>query len=405
MNSRAMAAAILQRVRDHGAYSNVLLSSATRELSKQDQAFVYSLVTGALRRQRTIDAIITEIAGRPLDELEPEVRSVLQIAIAELLTDREDTAYATVNESVNAIRQLGKPRAAGLVNGILRRLTREGSPDLPGDKAREFSVPEWVLGKLTNDHGRQTARSLLEGLRAASPGVGVRVRPGIEPPNGAAAVPGIDGAFVMDSVPSRQEGIVISDGASTAVAQAVGARPGERVLDMAAAPGGKTSALWDAMGGSGQLVAADHHPRRLRSARDRLEAMGISVSWVLADGTATPFRSTTFDAVLVDAPCTGLGTLRRRPEIAMRLKAKNMDRIAEQQKQMLEEAWRIVRPGGRIVYSVCTLFAAETIDIVAPYPAEAPEALPGIEWGKGKLLAPHVTGTDGMFVSLLRRPG
>jgi len=400
-----MAAAILLRVTDHGAYSNVVLNTATKGLAREDRAFVYSLVNGALRQLRTVDAIITEVAGRKVEDLDEEARGVLEIAVGELLNATGDAVYATVNESVNAIKELGKPRASGFVNGVLRRLVRDGMPDLEGDKARELSVPEWVLGKLTSDHGRRQARVLLSGLRSAAPTIGIRARPGTQLPAGAEPVPGIPGAFALRVLPEDLAGVMISDPASTAVAAAVAAQPGERILDMAAAPGGKTSAVWDNAGGRIDLIAIDRHPRRLRSARHRLEELGIHPRWVIADGGNAPFREGNFDAVLLDAPCTGLGTLRRRPEIAMRLKPKGLDSLVSQQRAMLAEAWRLVRPGGRVVYSVCTLFAAETIDVVADYPASPPGGLPGEQWGSGILMAPHLTGTDGMFISVITRPG
>lgn len=405
LNTRAQSAAILKRIQEHGAYSNVLLAAATRDLDRMDRAFVYRLVTGALRRIRTIDAIIERAAGRSIAEMDVEVVCVLEVAVAELVDGDAGAVYATVNESVDAVRQLGLPRASGLVNGVLRRLAREGMPDLPADRARELSVPEWVLGTLTADHGRRRAGELLAGLRQAAPAIGIRVRPGGRVPEGAEAIGGISHTFTVRELPSSLDGLIVCDPASTAVARALAVRPGELVLDMAAAPGGKTSALWDESGGAAELIAMDAHRRRLSSARSRLAAMGIHPSWVLGDGEHAPFGGGAFDAILLDAPCTGLGTLRRRPEIAMRLTPKGLAKLAEQQAALLAEAWRTTRPGGRIVYSVCTLFAAETIDVVGRYPARLPDGLPGEPWGDGLLLAPHLTGTDGMFVSVIERPG
>lgn len=404
-NTRAQAARILLRVKDHGAYSNVILPAATRDLARPDRAFVYRLVTDALRQIRTADAVVEVAAGRSTGDLDAEVLCVLEIAVAELLAAEPDAVYATVNESVEAVKQLGNPRAAGLVNAVLRSVARDGVPAFPADKARELSVPEWVLGTLTADHGRQTARLLLAGLREGSPPIGIRVRPGCDAPVGAAPVPDVAGAYTLRELPESLDGLVVSDAASTAVVRALRPTNGERILDMAAAPGGKTSALWDDAGKGTTLVAMDAHTRRLRSARLRMAEMGVGAAWVLGSGIAAPFGDESFDAVLVDAPCTGLGTLRRRPEIAMRLAVKRMEALADRQREMLAEAWRITRPGGRIVYSVCTLFAAETVDVVAAYPAAPPPGLPGAVWGAGLLMAPHLTGTDGMFVSLIQRTG
>jgi 16S rRNA (cytosine967-C5)-methyltransferase len=197
--------------------------------------------------------------------------------------------------------------------------------------------------------------------------------------------------------------LAVTDPASTAVVLALSPQPGERILDLAAAPGGKTMHLVDLAGAGSAVVALDRHRRRLDSARRRLAAAGVSPLWVCGDGRTAPLQTGSFDAVLVDAPCTGLGTLRRRPEIAMRLEAGAPARLASVQRAMLAEAWRLTRPGGRIVYSVCTVFAEETTRIVDEYPAARPRGLPGRPWGRGLLLAPHVTGTDGMFISDISR--
>ena len=176
-----------------------------------------------------------------------------------------------------------------------------------------------------------------------------------------------------------------------------------RVLDVAAAPGGKTAALWDAMRGSGVLVAADVNAARLEMARRRLTRMAIAPHWVVADGTAPPFAPATFDVILLDAPCSGLGTLRRRPEIRHRLEPSDPGRLGGLQKALIEASLPLLVPGGRLVYAVCTVFAEETTDVVAEYDARPPTNLPGRVLGPGVLLAPHTTGTDGMFVSILSR--
>ncbi|MCP4304442.1 MAG: methyltransferase domain-containing protein [bacterium] len=401
MNTRAIAADILIRIRDEGAYSNVLLPQATKDLSGPDRAFVYSLVTGALRRLRLVDDVIEEVAGRKLADLDPEVSAVLEVAIAEMITDDRGNVYATVNESVEAIKHLDRARAARLVNGVLRGLDRNGLPELERNPARDVSVPDWIVQVLITDHGRDEALDLLDGLRNMPPTVSVRVRPGASIPEGSVPIAGIPDTYGLTGRPRAVPGVVFADGASSAVALAVAPRPGETVLDMAAAPGGKTMSLWDQSGGQATIVAMDRHGRRLRSAKRRLDKENVRPCWMTADASNAPFADAVFDAVLLDAPCTGLGTLRRRPEIAMRLEGKAPNRMAEKQRAMLAEAWRITRPGGRIVYSVCTVFAAETVDVVAGYPAAPPPGVPGRQWGSGLLMAPHSTGTDGMYIATI----
>jgi 16S rRNA (cytosine967-C5)-methyltransferase len=403
MNARATAARVLLRIRDEGAYSNVVLPHATATLREADRAFVYHLVYQSLRRLRHCDAIIEEASNRRLTALDPEVRAVLEIAVAEMLGNGTSAVYATVDESVNAIRQLGRPQAAGLVNAVLRSLAREGFPVPPPGLAKELSLPDWVVETISTDHGAAEAAVLLEGLRSDSGGVSLRIRPGFVAPPDVDPVPAIPGAYSSAGRPASSDGLVFADAASTAVGLAVAPAPGQVVLDMAAAPGGKTLHLWDQMGGAGVLVAMDVHQRRLRSARRRLRRLGAFPSWLVGDATHAPFATATFDRVLLDAPCTGLGTLRRRPEIAMRLAPGADRKMANRQATMLAEAWRMTKPGGKIIYSVCTLFAAETVEVVAPYETYPPSHLPGRKWGGGLLLAPHLTATDGMFVAVIPR--
>jgi 16S rRNA (cytosine967-C5)-methyltransferase len=406
LNTRAVAAGVLRRIVEEGAYSNVVLPHATADLEQRDRSFVFRLVTDALRHSRRTTAIVEDAAGRKMAALDPEVRSVLQIAVSEMLTDDKGDTYATVNESVEATRSLGVPRAAPFVNAVLRSIARRSGEDDPGlDWATRLSVPDWVLEKLSRDHGEAEARSLLAGLRGRAPGTPIRVRPSGVAPRGARPVEDIAGAFYLDGTSQVVAGgeLAVTDPASTAVVLALAPQPGERILDLAAAPGGKTMHLIDLAGAGSTVVALDRHRRRLDSARRRLAATGVKPLWVCGDGRAAPLQTGSFDAVLVDAPCTGLGTLRRRPEIAMRLEVGAPATLAAVQRAMLAEAWRLTRPGGRIVYSVCTVFAEETTRIVDDYPAARPGGLPGRPWGSGLLLAPHLTGTDGMFISAISR--
>lgn len=403
MNQRALAATALQRISRDGAYSNVVLPHITADLVPQERALVTRLVHGALRNVRRLDWMIEEMSGRKVDRLDAEVRAVLEVALAEIGSSPGGAIHATVNESVEAVKQLGRGRAAAFVNALLRRVAREGLPAVPDDPEFRYSVPRWVVDRLAEDHGAGEAARLLAGLRKEAPPTPLRCRAGAGAPEGARRVAGIEGAYYIAGAVRPQPGLVFTDAASTAVGLAVGPEPGMRVLDMAAAPGGKTMHLVDQTRGSAYVVAMDVHDRRLRSAKRRLAKEGVEARWVTGDARTAPFRSGVFDAVLVDAPCTGLGTLRRRPEIAMRLDERAPERLGEIQRGILAEAWRVTRPGGRIVYSVCTVFAGETTEVVADYPGAAPRNLPGRPWGRGLLLAPHLTETDGMFISVITR--
>jgi 16S rRNA (cytosine967-C5)-methyltransferase len=249
---------------------------------------------------------------------------------------------------------------------------------------------------------RRDARSFMEASNDPAE-TGIRSRDGNE--RGRAT--GIAGARYMAhddtiAVLSRKGLIDIIDPASVAAANALGVERGDVIADLAAAPGGKTRILADAAGPSGLVVACDMHHRRLTTARKRSADLA-QIRWVLADAGNPPLRSRTFDKVLLDAPCTGLGTLRRRPEIRHRLAPDAPQAYGVLQRDLLAKALDLVRPGGRLVYSVCTVFPEETTEVVAGLGGRVPEDLTGIAFGDGVLLAPHLTGTDGMFISVFDR--
>jgi 16S rRNA (cytosine967-C5)-methyltransferase len=296
------------------------------------------------------------------------------------------------------------PRPArGLVNAVLRRVAAATTPVRWPDDATRLSVPDWVLDELTTSLGGEVARVALATMNEPA------------------------------TVSERDDGYV-QDPASQQVAAAVGAGPGERVLDLCAAPGGKATALATA---GATVVAADVRHRRTallaRNARrvapgdDGSASAGPAtegpagpapggggrVVAVTADGTRPPWRDGAFDRVLVDAPCSGLGTLRRRPDLRWRIEADAVGRLAGLQRDLLDAAAGLVRPGGTLVYSVCTLTAAETTGIdgwlASAHPdlvAAPPPGEPWQAWGRGAMLLPQASGTDGMclFRYVRRRP-
>jgi 16S rRNA (cytosine967-C5)-methyltransferase len=403
--TRALAADLVHRVLDGGAYSNVVVRSATEPLSSQDARFVQRLLYTVLRQLPRIDHTLATYADRPLDRIDEVTRDTLRVGVAEILL-LDSSPYAAVDEAVDAVRLRDAPRAAGFVNAVLRKVAARGEAELPsGEKgaALRFGVTEWLYRRLVGIWGTNDAEAFLSASNTPAL-IGLRMRPeaAFEP---GESVPGIadarccaDPEVAKAAIDARA--VTVADPASTAVGWAVEAGPGMRVADLAAAPGGKTLQLADAMEGSGTLVAVDRHERRIRSARQRLSDLGDAVSWLLADARQPPLADGRFDRVLLDAPCTGLGTLRRRPEIKHRLTQMSPAAAGKRQRAMLEAGLALLSPGGRLVYSVCTVFPEETIDVIAGHGGRAPDDLPGRPWGDGLLLAPHTTGTDGMFISV-----
>ncbi len=388
--TRAEAAGLLGRVLRGGAYSNVVLARHPAGVDRERHRFVQGLVMHALRTVGLADTVMAGASHRSIDRLDAPVVDVLRIAIAEL--DRGGTPPpVVVSEAVEAARASGSSRASGFVNGVLREVVRAGLPELT--VTSRWGVPDWLSQQVMAAWGQDEADRFWRASMAPAR-VGLRGMP----PEGAdvTPVPGIPGASLADRpVP----GMVVQDPASTAVVLALEPGRGDRVLDLAGAPGGKTAMMVESVGVAGRVVAGDLHARRLRTARGRVP----DAAWLRLDATRAPFDADIFDAVLLDAPCSGLGSLRRRPEIVQRVTEQGVGRLAAVQRKALHEALRLVRPGGRAVYSVCTVLRQETVDQVDGLGARSSAIGPGRPEGDGWLLAPHLGPTDGMFVAVFDR--
>jgi 16S rRNA (cytosine967-C5)-methyltransferase len=426
--SREIALNALVRV-DDGAYSNLLLPAMLREssLDDRDRAFTTDLVYGTLREQRALDYFLGQLSDRPLAALDAPVRAALRLGAYQLM--HGVPAHAAVRETV----EVAPERARGYVNAVLRTLSRLGPPwPWPdGEEAQALAVrlsyPDWITERLVADLGVEDARATMAvGNEPAA--VALRVNPEMATPDEVARelrAGGVDvtrGELVDDALLVRGTGdparlgpvaegrATPQDEASQAVVAILDPRPGETVVDVAAAQGGKATAIGERVGNEGRVLAADVHPGRIRlisAAARRLRLQ--SVLPVVADGRALPVRLASADRVLVDAPCTGLGVLRRRPEARWRIGPDQVAPLAELQRELLRAAAEIVRPGGVVVYSVCTLTHEETsgVDWAArDLPGLEAEPPPGPPWrprGRGALLLPHDAHTDGMFVLRLRR--
>jgi 16S rRNA (cytosine967-C5)-methyltransferase len=264
---------------------------------------------------------------------------------------------------------LAPRRTAGFVNAILRKVAAE--PVVWPDLATRLSYPDWVVERLTSELGEANAVAALERMNQPPP------------------------------VTERADGYV-QDQASQWVAALVEAQPGERVADLCAAPGGKATAL----AAAGAFVAAgDVRPGRARLLASNSERLGCPLGTFVGDATAPPFAAGTFDRVLIDAPCSGLGALRRRPDARWRVEEASIATLSQLQRDVLAAAEPLVRPGGVLVYSVCTLTAAESVDLDdRRWPALPPPAAPWRPYGRGARLLPQDADTDGMVILRYRRP-
>jgi 16S rRNA (cytosine967-C5)-methyltransferase len=369
--ARSVALGALVRIERDGAYANLVLPAMLDRsgLAARDRAFATELVYGTVRMRAACDWLVDRFLLR--SELEIEVRSCLRMG-AYQLAFAATSPHAAVGETVGVAPR----RARGLVNAVLRRVA-EAPRDWPDDATR-LSYPAWIVEQLRGDLGDTDAMAALEAMN---------VRP---------------------TVTRRADGYV-QDRASQLVAAALAARPGERIVDLCAAPGGKATAL----AGAGAWVAAgDVAPRRLGLVAANAERLGLDgeIAPVVADAARPPFHAGTFDRVLLDAPCSGLGVLARRPDARWKVAPDAPVRLGRLQRELAGEAAALVHPGGVLGYSVCTMTSDETLGVDEHLAAEHPELLaedpPGPPWrphGRGALLLPQVSGTDGMYLLLLRR--
>ena len=424
-----------------GGYSNLVLPGLLRDsgLDSRDRALVTDLVYGTLRQQGRTDHLLAGASHRPLPELDPPVRAALRLGAYQLITGV--APHAAVAATVGAVSAWPSPasvrRAAAYANAVLRKVAALGpdwpwpTGDGPDDLAVRTSHPRWIVELLQRDFGPDAEPILISAndppavtlrpnpLRTSPEALATELAAGGSgvPVEAGRLVPGsllVRGVGDLARLPAVAEGRATpQDQASQAVVAALGARPGEWVLDMAAAPGGKATAIAETMGDDGFVLASDVSPGRVRLVRKAAARLGLrAVKAVAADARHLPLASTrTFDRVLLDAPCSGLGVLRRRPEARWRLSPSDIDRLAALQRELLAAAVERLRSGGLLAYCVCTLTREETTDIddwiAATYPALAPDsgALPGPPWrphGRGALLLPNAAATDGMFLLLLR---
>ena len=429
MTSRGTAFAALLRVED-GAYSNILLPTMLRDsaLDARDRAFVTDLVYGTLRQERALDYLVGLAADRPVEDLDPPTRVALRLGAYQLT--RNVPAHAAVSETV----AVAPHRARGYVNAVLRALAGTG-PHWPwpqgedvGAAAVRLSYPDWIVEELVAQYGPADARASLE-VGNERPPVALRVNVrratvdavadelragGVEVSRGSLADGALRARGIGDParLPAVAEGRATpQDEASQAVVGILDPQPGETVVDAAAAPGGKSTAIAERVGEDGRVLACDLHPGRIRlvaSARDRLGLGGVFP--VVADGRSLPLRPACADRALVDAPCSGLGVLRRRAELRWRVRRDDLQRLVELQRDLLRDAARVVTPGGIVVYSVCTVTGDETTGVDAWAERELPYLVadppPGAPWrprGRGAVLLPHDADSDGMYILRLFR--
>jgi 16S rRNA (cytosine967-C5)-methyltransferase len=439
--SRRAAFDVLRAVAERDAYANLVLPEllTSRGIEGRDAAFATELTYGTLRGQGTYDVVLAACVDRPLDQVDAPVRDVLRLGAHQLLAMRVPS-HAAVSATVELARAVLGDGRAKFVNAVLRRVgaselaswVDELAPaydvDPVGHLAVAHSHPRWVVSAVRDALGGSLAETAaLLAADNVAPAVSLVARPGradVAELIAAGAVPGRWSPYAATlpggepgAVPAVREGRAgVQDEGSQLVALALAATPIEgsdqRWLDLCAGPGGK-AALLGALAGErgGRLVAAELAPHRARLTR---RAVGDDAAVVVADGRVPAWQAGAFDRVLVDAPCTGLGALRRRPEARWRRTAEDVAPLSALQRTLLATALAAVRPGGVVAYVTCSPHLAETRAVVGDAlrgPARVEQldaraslpAMPDLGEGPDVQLWPHRHGTDAMYLALLRR--
>ena len=400
--ARRVAFRVVRRVFEQQAFADQALRAEGGDLEPRERAFARQLAFGTVQRVRALDHVAAELTdGRALD---PPIRAALRLGLFQLLFLDGVPARAAVAESVELVRR--RP-GGGLVNAVLRRAATEGRPILDAaDEAVRESYPSWLAELWRTAYGDETAAALMRrlnepielALRAnrlrttpeeLAEALGGRVA-GDEAPDAVV----LDGPFDAHAHPLWHAGHYMPQSRSSqAVARFVDPQPGERVLDLCAAPGGKSTHLAALMGDEGEIVSVEHHPDRADQLRTTAQRMGASIVRVDVADAGTPRDDGPFDRVLADPPCSGLGTLQARPDLRWRMTPERIAGLVVEQRRILAAALAAVRPGGVVVWSTCTLDPAENEELVA--------GLEGVEVERAVTLFPHDTASAGFQLTRL----
>jgi 16S rRNA (cytosine967-C5)-methyltransferase len=406
MTAREAAYQVVLRVFEDDAYADRALRSAAAGLEGRDRALAQRLAYGTVQRVRTLDHAIDTLGKRPVRKLDPPVRAALRLGAYQLgFTDVPE--HAAVNETVELVRTARLERAVAFTNAVMRRLAGgiapllrslpEGAPD---EAALRHSYPDWVAEVWWNELGADGALALMRAQNEPPERV-VRINRRKEGDVEGRPDPDLPDALHVERVDEAavDAGLIWPQSRGSQLAGlAVGARPGERTLDLCAAPGGKATQL------AGDVVAVELHPGRARELEENCRRLGAdNVTVVNADATKLPAELAGFDRVLVDAPCSGLGVLAGRPDLRWHARP-----LPDLQLELLRVAAERVKPGGTILYSVCTVHGEETYAVVDDSGLRVDPL--GEEWPQFRdprrpeflQTLPHVHGTSGFFIARLR---
>lgn len=441
--ARDVALEILTRVDENQSYSNLELKNvlSSQQLNQQDIGLVTELVYGTIQRRLTLDTVISRFVKGGTKKLQPWVLNLLRMSLYQVRYLDRVPDRAAVHEAVEIAKRKGHQGISSLVNGVLRNVLRQPETwtDVPkGSIAEQIaydeSHPVWLVKRWLKLYGEEAARAICH-TNNLPPHTSVRVnrlkisREDLlgqlqgELPEVTASTLSPDGLVVSGHAAGTswfQDGFMtIQDESSMLVAPALQVKPGLRVLDACAAPGGKTTHLAEMMDNQGEIVACDVHPHKRELVAHTAKRLGITiVKTLVSDAADLPKQDIgLFDRILLDAPCTGLGVIRRKPDIKWNKQEQDIKDIAKVQFELISQVSKLLKPGGLMVYSTCTIEPEENQDLIERFlqqneeyeldqslSLDLPDAVKELAGQKGYVqILPHQFSSDGFFISRIRR--
>lgn len=423
--ARSTAVAVIRRVFDDGAYANIELSNALKDgkFSDLDRRFCTTLVNGTVKCGRSLDWIISRYVHRPIDSLDGNVMAILRIGVFQLFFLDKVPPSAIVNEAVEIAKRIC-PAATKFINGVLRTMTREPDKgqfpidDSPASLALRTFHPRWLVERWIKQFGIEQTKMLLEIDNQPAPltlrvnrlkttraelidmlrSLGVEAQPSEQTEDGIVCFK----IKSLSDLPPLKNGLcMVQDESSMRVAHVLDPKPDEFVIDCCAAPGGKTTHIAELMNDRGLVISIDVHEHKLKLIGGNAQRLGLTIVKPMqldAREVGDEFKAKA-DRVLVDAPCSGLGVLRRKVDLRWRKDPKDFDRLRELQSAILESASRALKSDGTMVYSTCTLEREENEGIVEKFLA----AHDDFALVEKRTFMPHLDGTDGFFYAKLHR--
>lgn len=420
-NARLVAVKALMKINRDKAYSNITLDKifADYDLDNKDKSLATALVYGVLDRKITIDYIISKFSKTPLKKMSPMTIEAIRIGIYQIYFLERIPESAAVNESVNIIKRSKESRNSGFVNAVLRNAIRNPLSLPEGDSAEELSVryscPKWIIESFISDYGVEDTKELLK-ESLLSPPVVIRVNTlkttedeliTLLENSGVKALKTdiknalkIEGGIDIKNNPYYKDGyFYVQDSASQTAVSKLEVKPCEKVLDICAAPGGKSFTMALLMENKGEIVACDLYEHRVMLIKRSAKRLCLDIiKTEVSDATKVNENFSEFDAVLCDVPCSGLGVLRRKPEIKYK-ETEDFKEIEEIQRKILNNSATYLKNGGRLLYSTCTLRKAENEDMVKEFLEQNPNFTLVYE----HTFMPHKDNTDGFYCALIKK--